>query len=231
MKITNLLEKSNPKYNAFYGIDYFGSIETHGNLLRSEDQWPALCYVHGIYNPPEFRDLLLQEELEYIREHRKRIPQSILEIGSGSGQVSCTLSHLGYPVQTTDVNPYAKQFHIARAKNMYNNDIDNDYHLLLGDLTQVTKHINLDQVDTVLLIESIEHIYNDEWQAFLQLALPTFRKNHTHLIITNFKDLWPLQGEDDSEHCNTIDETFFDQLSTLAQRVLLRDRSHLVLEF
>ena len=241
MKITNLLESSNPKYKGFYGLDYFGLIEDHGNLFRPEDQWPALCYAHGIYNVPPVshkningRDgwlRLLADQLEFLKINKKRTPQSVLEIGSGSGQISCTLSHMGYSVQSTDLNPHAGGFHQARAIDMYNNEISEDYHLLLGDLNSVDGQLNLDDVDTVLLIESIEHIYNDEWQTFLELALPVFRKNHTHLIITNFQDMWPIGGMDGEEHCNTIDDAFFDHLASFANKVLFRDRAHLALEF
>ena len=138
---------------------------------------------------------------------------------------------MGYSIQSTDVNPHAGEFHRARAVDMYDNEIADDYHLLLGDLNSVSSHLKLDNVDTVLLIESIEHIYNDEWQQFLEQALPVFKKNHTHLIITNFQNMWPIGGMDGEEHCNTIDDTFFDQLSLLSNKVLFRDRAHLVLEF
>ena len=242
MKITNLLESSNPKYQGFYGLDYFGLIEDHGNLFRPEDQWPALCYAHGIYNPPDLDTIpegkdragflkLLHNQLEFLKINKKRTPQSVLEIGSGSGQISCTLSHMGYSVQSTDLNPHAGGFHQARAIDMYNNEISEDYHLLLGDLNSVGGQLNLDDVDTVLLIESIEHIYNDEWQTFLELALPVFRKNHTHLIITNFQDMWPIGDMDGDEHCNTIDDAFFNHLASFANKVLFRDRAHLALEF
>ncbi len=241
MKITNLLESSNPKYKNLYGINYFGSVESHGSLFRPEDQWPALCYAHGIYNvPPVSHEnitthdgwlRLVADQIKFLQLNKTRTPNSILEIGSGSGQISCTLSHMGYSVQSTDVNPYAGDFHIARALAMYNNKINKDYHLLLGDLRAVSSHLNLDQVDTVLLIESIEHIYNDEWQGFLELALPAFKQNHTHLIITNFQDLWPIGGEDGEEHCTTIDDKFFDHLSSFATQVLFRDRAHLSIEF
>lgn len=49
--------------------------------------------------------------------------------------------------------------------------------------------------------------------------------------ITNFQNMWPIGGMDGEEHCNTIDDTFFDQLSLLSNKVLFRDRSHLALEF
>ena len=242
MQITNLLESSNPKYKGLYGINYFGDPDGHGNLLRSEDQWPALCYMHGIYDPPDLdikpegktRDeflKLLSDQINFLKINQKRTPRSVLEIGSGSGQVSCTLSHMGYSIQSTDVNPHAGEFHQARAIDMYNNKIADDYHILLGDLTSVAEKLNLENVDTVLLIESIEHIYNDEWQNFLKLALPSFKKNHTHLIITNFQDWWPIGGMDGEEHCNTIDDVFFDQLTSFSNKVLFRDRAHLVLEF
>ena len=241
MKITNLIAAADPRYQGLYGINYFGPVESHGNLFRPEDQWPALCYAHGIYTVHEFAHAvcdqredwlaLISQQLEFLRLNHTRTPCSVLEIGSGSGQISCTLSHLGMQVQTVDVNPHAEEFHRARAADMYNNQIGADYHLLLGDLNSVSHCLDLQRVDTVLLIETIEHIYNAEWQQFLQQHQPLFALNHTHLVITNFQDLWPIHGVDGQEHCNTIDDDFYDQLALQAARVVLRDRAHLVLEF
>lgn len=228
MQIKNFLSSANTAYSKFYTPDYFKTADYRG-MLRYQDQWPAVCYAHGIFNPPELANVHYQ--IQYLTQARKRVPTGILDIGAGRGEVGCALAQM-YPVTGIDVNPSAGQFHINQATKMFGSETGSNHVLFLGDLINTVEHIDLSNFDTVIMTESIEHIYTDEWQKFLDIALPYFRSNNTHLVITNFKNMWPLGYQYDgvADHVSVIDDTFYDNLATLGQ-TLFRDKSHICIKF
>ena len=235
MIVKNFHNQAQDFYHTLYNKSYWHPEDIPGTL-RWEDEWPAVCYAHGIYNviPPSeshfFNDI--HEQVHFLQANKKRIPKSILEIGSGRGEISCTMSHMGYPVTTVDVNDSIERFHRVYAQQWFGSETDDTHTLMISDLVAAQQHLDLSTVDTIIMVESIEHIFADEWWKFYDFILPIMQQNHTQLNITNLKEFWPLGGRGDrAEHISLIDENFYDQLVEQSQAVLYRDRSHISLQY
>jgi cyclopropane fatty-acyl-phospholipid synthase-like methyltransferase len=236
MIVKNFHNQAQNFYHTIYNKSYWCQEDIPGEL-RWEDEWPAVCYAHGIYNvilPTEHEQFFneVHEQIEFLQTNMKRTPKSILEIGSGRGEVSCTMSHMGYPVTTVDVNDNSERFHRIYSKRWFGSETNDTHTLLIGDLRAAQQHLNLSNIDTIIMVESIEHIFADEWWEFFNFMLPTMKQNHTQLNITNLKGYWPLGTRHDcDEHVSLIDEKFYDQLAEQSQTVLYRDRSHISLQY
>ena len=60
MKIVNNLTNINPVYGQFYNYNrILRDFKDWPLGLRSEDMWPAACYLHGIYDVPNITDLTI----------------------------------------------------------------------------------------------------------------------------------------------------------------------------
>lgn len=218
---------SNKFYQDFYTFDYMKNLPAQG--MKVLDSWPAACYMHGIYDVPTIFNI--QEQIRYIIKNRKIVPSRILEIGSGQGELSCASGFLGYHIDTIDCNASAAHFHRATYRRFFDEYPRDNYNLFLTDLDGYTPYIPED-INALVLVESIEHIDSSEWKRFYLAILPIMKSNHATLTITNLKNYWPLGFEGDCiEHISLIDDDFYDNLTADARSVLYRDKSHICLEF
>ena len=55
-------------------------------------------------------DTSVKEQMQWLVEHKKRTPCKVLEIGGGSGHISCTLSNMGYEVQSVEPMTNAPEY-------------------------------------------------------------------------------------------------------------------------
>lgn len=225
MRTVNLLHETNDFYRNIYDYRYHQPVDIE---LRQKDAWPALCYAHGI------RDALhlpnLADRIKFVRQRALRVPRSVLEIGSGQGELSAVFSHLGYPVQSVDVCDAAEHYHLASSRAFFNTFTDDTHTLYIGSLEAVASSIAWHSTDTVVLVETIEHILADEWWWFFDQTLAHLRHNQARLIITNKQSLHPIPPSP-PDHVTLIDDEFYDRLSSAAVSVFLRQGSHLVLDF
>lgn len=217
-------------YHRLYNINSWCQSDVP-NILRCADEWPAVCYAHDIFDKSSDADSLHQQ-IQYLTTHRVRKPHHVLEIGSGRGEISCTLSHIGYRVTTVDVNNNSERFHRIFAQKHFGCETDDSHTLMIGDLDLATRHLDLATVDTIILVESIEHIMADEWWRFFDFMLPCMKRNNTQLIATNLPDYWPLGLPGDCfEHVSLIDDVFYDRLADECNTVLYRKTSHIALRY
>src|SRR5262249_59052119 len=86
-----------------------------------------------------------------------------------------------------------------------------------------------DYPDTFCMIESIEHIPEDETMA----AVHQMRaRGNCMLIVTNAIDAHPLYPDGTGwNHITLVDDRYYERLSKVARRTVLQSGSHLVLEF
>jgi Mycolic acid cyclopropane synthetase len=198
--------------------------------IRIYDAWPAVCYLHGLFDniPVIFS---VQEQINYLMQSRTRTPRNILEIGSGAGVVSCTLASMGYNVNSVEVVNSAVHLTKATSRDLFGKITGDNHSLYLCDLATLPDSA-LENIDTVLLIESIEHIKSNEWWSFYNRVVPHLKKNNGQLIITNEPEYWPLGFPGDCvEHISLIDDNFYDKLSDLASETLYRKTSHIVCSY
>lgn len=230
MQVKRFLDNINREYIPLYHDTYWNDSSMYSEYLRWDDQWAAVCYAHGIYADmlPKIKNL--DHQIEYIQSHALRQPKSILEIGSGRGEVSAVLANLGCRVQSIDVNARAEEYH--RTMNRFMFGQEQDYTLLIGDLDTTYSALDLHDVDTVIFVESIEHVFPAEWVRFYTKIKPILKNNHAHFIATNIKWYWPLGHDRDcNEHVHLIDEAFYTDLGLEAQKTLYRQTSHIALEY
>lgn len=237
MQVKKFLDRIHPFYHTEYGSytyvgpDYY--TKDYSFRINLEDQWPAICYAHGIYDVPEIDHI--QRQIEFLTDHKTYSPRSAVEIGGGLGQISCALAYMGVKVQSIDVNPAADHYHALTYQHWFDRTNVPNLVMLLGDLDTTIQDLNLSDVDTVILVSSIEHIFSNEWQRFFHRALPIFKNNHTVLTITNRKNYWPLGTFEDNlkdpGHVHLIDDVFYDQLESFSQEILYRNQSHISVRF
>lgn len=223
-----ILNRSNDtllEYKNFYKEDYpyCGS-----PCLRPGDSFPAVCYAYGLFNIPDV-DYTLDEQFNIIKTNAARIPQSVLEIGSGRGEVSQFFSCMGSKVFSIDCNPYAEQLHKHTEESMYG-QINDTYTLGVGSLLQFVNDLPND-IDTIVLVESIEHIFPNEWKIVWPVLKSILLNNHARLIITNVIHPVGTKHDPTPEHVMTIDDDFFNWLEDQSQHTLYRNYGNICLDF
>ena len=231
MKVFNFKSAIDTFYQKMYNDWYFFKSNRSVPVgIRIYDAWPAVCYLHGLLNniPVIFG---VREQINYLKQFRARTPHNILEIGSGAGVVSCTLAFMGYNVKSIEVVNSAVHLTKATSRDLFGKITDDNHSLYLCDLKSFPDS-ELENIDTVILIESIEHIKSDEWWAFYNRLVPHLRKNNGQLIITNEPEYWPLGFPGDVlEHISLIDDAFYDKLAESATDTLYRNTSHVVFSY
>ena len=237
MKVKKFLDRVHPFYHTEYNPDMYNTPDYYTSKrslrINLEEEWPAICYAYGIYNFPEVDSI--QQQVDFLKLNKTYTPKSVIEIGGGRGQISCTMAYMGARVQSVDVNSTADYYHAVTSQRWFGLTNMPNLTVLLGDLDTTAQVLDLSDVDTVIMVSSIEHIFSKEWQRFFNRALPYFKNNHTVLNITNRKNYWPLGTPEDKlsdpGHIHLIDDAFYDQLCSLGSQVLFRDQSHLSIKF
>ena len=91
--------------------------------------------------------------------------------------------------------------------------------------------LDLSSFDTILMVESLEHIPEEAFEPVWQAIKSQF---HGRIIVVNWPDYHPIWiGRDASpeEHCRVVDDELYDAWSAEAQSVYTRKGSHLALDF
>jgi cyclopropane fatty-acyl-phospholipid synthase-like methyltransferase len=147
--------------------------------------------------------------IEYANRGRK--PVRVLSIGCGRGFVEHTLANCGADVTAIECAD--------------NRKFDN-FRLILGGMDTIPD----EDFDTVMFIESIEHIEEEEFERNWPRLVAMLIRTGGRLVIVNWETLHPipLNGWD---HVRVIDDALYDRLSLPAARVVHRSGSHLVLDF
>jgi SAM-dependent methyltransferase len=226
MLILDRSDEVHPQYLSFYDQHY---PYDYTSSLRSGDAFPAVCYAHGIFDLDD-REYPLREQFLMVESQKSISPESILEIGSGRGEVSIFMNQMGCDVFSVDCNPgvIALQSHTAQC--VFDCDLDDRYVLGIGSILQFLDDLPRN-LDTVIMVESLEHIFPYEWQIVWQRIKPLLQKNHGRLIITNV--LFPVGSESDHtpEHVMHVDDVFFDALAVQSNKVCVRKKGNICLQF
>lgn len=250
---------TNLNYQFVYNHNYFkGKYDNNSyfeNRLRFTDQFPAILYAFNFscleilsaFKECSIRDFVYDnktgiscqrqfEEFKNLISIRPfRNPKSILEIGSGRGEITAFLnyvraniSNLDYKIQSLDCSPDLEKMYQDTCRRLF--DCDLSQHLIKGTLAEKYKDIDFETVDTIIMSEVLEHLYPKEFYEFYEYALPYLRKNSARLIITNAWGYWPIE-ENGYDHVWTIDDSVYDEISISSKSVIVRSKSHLVLDF
>jgi len=215
--------------------------------LRFGDMFAALCYAHGItylelqnhfkeyfknnYSG-EYKEnnISLKDQLSFVYHHKKRTPKKILEIGGGKGEFTIVCDYLNYDITCVEPSLVANQWFTLTSQQFFGKNHRKvlPFNKPLSDFDS-----DLSEYDTIVFIESIEHILENEFEKFYDKLKANFKG---YLIIVNWIDFWPIPiGTWNStahlDHCRLIDDELYDRFSNDAKSVIFREGSHLILEF
>lgn len=223
----------------------------NARCLRIDDQFHALAYAHGISynqlqqdfswfyncnNNENFIDLIskhditIDNQVNYIERYKTRTPQNVLEIGAGRGEVSCALKKLGIDVTPVDVAIDINDWSTKTGNHFFGDKFEAPV-IIEGNIDCVD--LKLDNFDTILIVETLEHIHEEDFQNTWNKIISNF---HGLFIVTNLIGMHPIPVGGDFEnaelmHCRLIDDHLYDSMSEKSKSVVFRHGSHLVLEF
>lgn len=241
-----------PTSGQLYDFDYFtkadGIMSWKSKSLKFGDTLAALAYAFGLtwedmvqafkpafdYNEHgrgESTDVsMIQAQCTFLQHEGRRVPKRVLEIGGGRGEVATALRYMGVDVVSVELGPEATKWYQATAYHYFDNEIpavvpiNKPIQDALGEL-------DLSTFDTILMIESLEHIPEDQFEPVWQAIRNKFTGR---FIVTNWPDYHPIWiGRDASpeEHCRLVDDALYDKWSSEATSVYTRRGSHLALDF
>lgn len=219
-----------------------GIVSWKNKKLKFGDAFAAICYAHGIsWNQilekfPEMGQLgknestpyTLQDQLEFVQKNKKKTPKKILEIGCGRGEVTCFLSELGYEVISIDPNLSTKDWVEKTSEYFFNKNLK--YKLLIGPLGNFTDSDDIKDVDTVLMVETLEHILAAEFQPFYNRMVNILKETKGTFVVTNWIDYHPLavgQHAPPEMHCRLINDSLYDKIGLDFVDCFYRNGSHL----
>lgn len=240
------------KSQKLYDYEYFneadGIVSWQSRNLKFGDAMAGLSYAHGIKWQQlvdsfpivfEFNEhgrgepsnvSMFRDQLAFLKDNKKRTPKRVLEIGGGRGEVANTLKYLGADVVSVELGEQAVEWYKRTGEHFFGALLD-PVIPVVKPIQDAVQDLDLSSFDTILMVESLEHIpaeaFEPVWQAICQQFKGLF-------IVTNWPDYHPIWiGRDASpeEHCRVVDDELYDQWSKQAKKCVYRQGSHLVLKF
>lgn len=217
--------------------------------LKFGDAMAALCYAHGItwdqlvngfpdcfaaepYGRAVYRtDRMIDQQIKFLKDNQTRTPQRVLEIGGGRGEVANTLAHMGIDCISVEIGPDARRWYAATGEQYFGH-LHKSAEPVVDDINQVIDSIDLESFDTIIMVESLEHIPESEfdrtWSAIRSKFSGLF-------IVVNWMDYHPCPiggfGASAEEHCRVVDDALYDLWTSQSRQCVFRKGSHIVLEF
>lgn len=222
-------------------------------MLRYGDAVCALAYAFGIESFDAVRDMFgflgngkdikpempAIEQMNRILANATRTPKAFLDVGTGRGEIAVVLSCFFYSVITIEMCEDVWSW-LDKTQNTFGMSIRPTFFFLpfVGTLEKFNTNCSDETIrtlDTVLFVETIEHVLEDEFFAFLdRLVSVPCSTMPRRLVITNWIDYHPIKPETKapkSGHCTLIDDGFYDKICARCQKVVFRQGSHLVVDF
>lgn len=200
-----------------------GSRSLENGALKSGDALSAVAYAHDISyeqicdqwpdvksnNRYEGPNVCVADQLDFIKINRTRTPKKILEIGAGRGEVTGFLCELGYDVTAIEPSPNAQEIHNRTHNALFGKTFQ--YQLLNAPIHEL--NIDYSQYDTILMVESLEHIlaehFDPEWQKIAEEFCGYF-------VVTNWHAYHPIkvgQYANPQIHCRHVSEELYDDFA------------------
>lgn len=236
-------------YNFKYFAQSDGIYAWKKKSLKFGDAMAALCYAYGItwdqltskfsdcfeadpYGRAVYqRDQVIYEQTDFLTGNRTRHPKKVLEIGGGRGEVANTLKYLNVDCVSVEIGKDATRWYIATGEQYFG-------HLftaavpVVDDVNKFIQTTSLKEFDTIIMVESLEHIPEKEFDKTWNKIKSEFSGL---FIVVNWMDYHPCPiggfGASPEEHCRLVDDELYDQWIADAKNCIFRKGSHLVLEF
>jgi 2-polyprenyl-3-methyl-5-hydroxy-6-metoxy-1,4-benzoquinol methylase len=235
-----------------YDFNYYtkadGIVSWKSKSLKFGDALAALSYAWGLtwdelvtaFKPAfdhnadgraESTDIsMVHEQMNFLKTQGRRLPQRVLEIGGGRGEVATVLRHMGVDVVSVELGPEAEKWYAATAYHYFGDAIA-PVIPVNKPIQDAMSDLDISSFDTILMIESLEHIPADAFEPVWQEIKTKFTGR---LVIVNWPDYHPIWiGRDagPDEHCRLVDDALYDSWSSAAKAVYTRRGSHLALDF
>ena len=174
-----------------------------------------------------------EEQIDFIMSRRHaptaRRPGSVLSVGGGRGEAELVLAWLGNPVLAIEPATACLRLINANVPHFSHTHAPQPtiFHGTLGGAL-AEPGLPLANADTVLFIESIEHVPVAETRRLMDVLRDGRARR---LIVTNWSDRHPIEPDATGwNHVTRIDDVFYDELSR-GGRTAIRHGSHLAVDF
>lgn len=249
-------------YAEIYTHDFFyeadGMADWKARRLKIGDALAAIAYAFGIQGLEELRaiipfegigrailnevehtlvdsgGMMAVEQLERVWNVQTRIPRGFLEIGAGRGEVAVSLAQMTFTVQAIEPSPGAVDWFVETTEQFFRMPIGTNLKLINKPAHEAINDVDWSSVDTVLMVESLEHILANDFQAVYERIVEHLRSVSGRFIITNWVDYHPINVGDYASpevHCRLVDDALYDAWAKDAKNVVYRNGSHLVLDY
>jgi hypothetical protein len=226
-------------------LEYLDGIKSwQQKCLRFSDAMPTLCYVHDItweqlcqHFPDAYSDGSLglnenhsytwHDQVSFVKQHQRRQPKKIIDVGGGRGEFASICKYLGIDVVSVEPHPDALAWYQKTASHFFGNDVE-PVIPISGNISMALDRSTWHNVDTVVLVESLEHLEESEWGNLWSVVSSLA---DLKLTITNYVDWHPINIDVNIGHIKQVDNNFYDQLYRSAKSCSWRMGSHLVLNF
>ena len=162
----------------------------------------------------------------FLSHFKTRTPKKVLEIGGGSGHISCTLSTMGYDVQSVEPMTNADIFFKATNKIWFGTE-EHEVDLINEPLHKSLGQIDFEGIDTIIMVDCLEHILEKDFHLFWMLVNEKF---NGRFIVTNVHHPINGGGHTHQEHCRVVDDNLYDEMAGPNWTTWHRFGAHLVLD-
>lgn len=236
-------------YGSIYKYDYFkrcdGIRSWNSKKLKFGDALSAVCYAHGIswdqmkerfplmgtLGKNENTPYTVQEQIEFVEQNKKRTPNKILEIGGGRGEVTCFLAKMGYDVHCIEPGDGAEKWLEETSQHIFGESLE--YTLYNGCVSQFADEEGINGIDTVLMVESLEHILPKHFEPIYERCLKELKETKGRMVIVNWPDyhpIWVGRYAPKDQHCRLVDDALYNQMTQDFGEALYRNGSHICLQ-
>lgn len=238
------------RYNKEYFEKADGHVSWKNGNLKFGDSLAALSYAHGItwnqlvkfwpsifdvnpYGRAEYSSRqIIYHQITYLRRFTQRMPKNILEIGGGRGEVANTIKFMGVNVVSVEPGKDAVDTYHETGKRFFG-ETHTPVVPVNKTVTQAIADNDLDlsKFDTIMMIESLEHIPEDEFEVFWTKIKQEFQGRFIAVNWMDYHPIWVGRDASPEEHCRLVDDHLYDRLTSEANKFVYRNGSHLVLDF
>jgi hypothetical protein len=233
---------------SLYDFKYFtradGIVSWKSQSLKFGDALAGLGYAFGIswqqlkdeYAPVFSVDAngkaesvtsrYVDHQINFLKNNAQRQPKKVLEIGGGRGEVATVLNQMNIDTVSVEPGTGAVRWYEETANHYKFKPVKP----LVGFIDQLIDSIDLTEFDTILMVESLEHIPEKSFDPVWNKIVETFKGR---FIVVNWVDYHPIavgQYASPEEHCRLVNDDLYDKWSSQAN-CWWRNGSHLVLDF
>lgn len=210
-----------------------GHISYTNKMLKWGDAFAAVCFAYGItWNQMLTKFPILnnnyrheghigrytsaQSQIDFIKNNYTRIPTSILEIGGGRLEVVSFLSELarqlGISQQIVVIEPGkdAPTYLQETPKHYFPDTYNQLSNIVLYNAPIHELDVDFSKYDTILMVESLEHILAEEFDPKFEQLKHQFKGE---FIIVNWIGYHPIavgQYAPPDIHCRLVDDDLYD---------------------